>query len=162
VGEWWSGEDLEGFFCGLLSLWHLPGGTEEHHKILMLAIVLAKIWTWHLLNTSPAHYHCTVVFIVIVGDTRLKHMLRSTVFRGVMWRHVVIVYWRSGTAYQSNLQRSGTPDPCIWDWYIVPKMSINNYHSTLHNILEERRSQQRSRSWNAGKNVWCWVTILDN
>jgi hypothetical protein len=63
---------------------------------------------------------------------------------------VVVVYWRFGTTYRSNLQASRSHEVQVlsswtsWSLKIgpigCPKTSAEDYHSTLRNILEERRS----------------------
>jgi hypothetical protein len=65
-------------------------------------------------------------------------MMRSALFWDIMQRRVVILYRCFGTIYGSHLQ-AGLLDPRSWDW-VCPETSVKDYHWTLRNIPEERRS----------------------
>jgi hypothetical protein len=65
--------------------------------------------------------------------------IRSAVF----WNRVVIPYRRFGTMYQSHLQGSRNPTrPLKMGPIRCPETSVKDYHSTLRNNKEERRTHQ--------------------
>ena len=69
---------------------------------------------------------------------------KYAVFWGIMLRRVVIVYRRFGTTYRSHIQgsTSWTSWPLKMGPIRRPETSVKDYHSTLRNIPEERRSHQ--------------------
>jgi hypothetical protein len=60
--------------------------------------------------------------------------MRSVLFWNITKRRVVILYRRFGTKYRSHFQ--GPRSPC-------PETSVKDCHSTLRNVPEERRSQDK-------------------
>jgi hypothetical protein len=93
------------------------------------------------------------VALVIQHAKRMRHpwfqvsaamFMRSALFWYITQRRVVILYRRFGTMYWPHLQGSssllGFLDPSRWDRYVIPKRRYNDYHSTLRNMPEERRS----------------------
>jgi hypothetical protein len=73
-------------------------------------------------------------------------VVRSELFWDVTQRRVVIPHRRFGTTYRSHLQGPINPRRKLSSWTLkmgsiaFPETSVTNYHSTLHNIPEERRS----------------------
>ena len=75
--------------------------------------------------------------------------VRSTFFRDVTQRRVVIPYLLFGTTYRSHFQesigerRNSSKTSCSLKMWPIgcPETSARNYHSTLRKIPEERRSQ---------------------
>jgi hypothetical protein len=65
--------------------------------------------------------------------------MRSAPFWDITQRRVVIVYRYFGTAFRSHLQESRSPRRKI-GLICCPETSVNNYHTALHNIAEERTS----------------------
>jgi hypothetical protein len=63
----------------------------------------------------------------------------SALFWDIAQRWVVILYRRFGATYRSYLQ--GTSWPLNMGPIGCPETSVQNYHSTLRNIAEERRSR---------------------
>jgi hypothetical protein len=78
--------------------------------------------------------------------------MKSTLFWDITRLRVVIVYQRYGT-YRSHLQ--GSRSPSKMGPRHCPETSVNNYHSTLRNISEERRSQYKC-SFLGGKAAGGW------
>jgi hypothetical protein len=78
------------------------------------------------------------------------NLLRSELFCDVTQRRVVILYRRFGTKYRSHLQGSRGPTRIFFlDLWALkmgpircPETSVKDYHSTLRNTPEERRSRQ--------------------
>jgi hypothetical protein len=73
-------------------------------------------------------------------------LMKSALFWGVTQSQVVILYWRFRTMYRSHLQVSKSPlHWTSWPFKMGPirctETSVQDYHSTLHNTPEERRSQ---------------------
>ena len=78
-------------------------------------------------------------------------LLISALFWDITQRRVVILYPRWGTTYRSRLQGPRSPSswPFLLDYLTLEKMgpircpetSAKDYHSTLRNIPEERRSR---------------------
>jgi hypothetical protein len=71
-------------------------------------------------------------------------LMRSALFWDVTRRRVVIVYRRLGTTYRSHHHgsrvRVGKDSwPVNMEPIYCPETSVNNYHTTPHNIPEERR-----------------------
>jgi hypothetical protein len=50
----WIGKDMEGSYRALTegAIPHLPGGTEESHESLIIAVFRAYIWAWNLPDKS--------------------------------------------------------------------------------------------------------------
>jgi hypothetical protein len=61
------------------------------------------------------------------------YFMRAAIFLDITQRRVGTLYRRFGTTYLSHLQGQDGTDGC-------PETSVQNYHCTLRNILEERRS----------------------
>jgi hypothetical protein len=80
-------------------------------------------------------------------------LTRSALFWASTQRRVVILYWRFGTTYRSVFKGQEVQevfllalfDPWRWDNALSRKV-VKDYHSTLRNIPEERRSQY----WRSG------------
>jgi hypothetical protein len=76
----------------------------------------------------------------------LSWLTGSAFFWDVTQRRMVIVYWRFGKTC-----RSGLVAPCKMGPIRCPETSVKDYHSTLRNIPEERRSHQHRvgslKSW---------------
>jgi hypothetical protein len=71
-----------------------------------------------------------------------KHLI-SALFWDISKLRVAIIYRRFGTKYRSHLQGSRSPRrPLKMGSIRCPETSVKNYHSTLCNIPEERRSHQ--------------------
>jgi hypothetical protein len=82
------------------------------------------------------------------------HVMRSPLFWDIMRRRMVIVYRRFGKTYRSHLQgvkcrigpiftgQQSDSWPMKMGQIICPETSVNDYHSTLLNTPEERRSHQ--------------------
>jgi hypothetical protein len=66
-------------------------------------------------------------------------MLRSAFFWDVMQRRLVVCYRRFGTTSRCQLQRSSSPRSLKIRTIGCPQTSVQNCHSTLRNIPEERR-----------------------
>jgi hypothetical protein len=87
------------------------------------------------LSSVQWKWRCTILETTWGLDTNILEQryqistVRSVLFCIIMWRHVVTLYQCFRTTYWSHMIR-------------CPKMSVNNYHITLHNILEECRSHQ--------------------
>ena len=64
--------------------------------------------------------------------------MRSALVCDITQRIVLIPYWRFGTTYRSHFQGSSSPR---WDPIVCYETSVTNYHYTLRNIAEKRRSQ---------------------
>jgi hypothetical protein len=62
--------------------------------------------------------------------------VKSPLFWDVTQRWVVVLYWYLGETYWSHLQGSRSPTGRI----SCPETSVHNYHATLCNIPEERKS----------------------
>lgn len=74
-----------------------------------------------------------------------QRQLRSSLFCSVTQYRLVLGYWSFGATYQSLLQ--GTAWLLKTGPVSYPKMSITNYHSTLHNISTQQRPHlQHGRS----------------
>jgi hypothetical protein len=70
------------------------------------------------------------------------HFMRSALLWDITHRRVVILYRRFGTTYRSYLFCSWTILPLKMGPRRCTETSVKDYHSTLCNILEERRSLQ--------------------
>jgi hypothetical protein len=64
--------------------------------------------------------------------------IRSVLFWDITQRWVVVLYQRFGTT--CRVHRRGSTEPVIMGPIGCPETSVQNYHSTLCNIPEERRS----------------------
>jgi hypothetical protein len=67
--------------------------------------------------------------------------LTSALFWDIKQRRVVILYRRFGIIYRSHFQGSSTSLPLIMGPICCPETLLQNYHSTLPNISEDRRSE---------------------
>jgi hypothetical protein len=76
--------------------------------------------------------------------------MRSAFFWRITQRRMVILHWRLGTTYRSHIQESKSPRRVYSSWTFwplkmgpirCPETSVKNYHSTLRNTPEERKSQ---------------------
>jgi hypothetical protein len=68
-------------------------------------------------------------------------LVRFALFSDITQRRAVILYRRFGSTYPSHLQGSKSPRPLNMGPTGCPETSVKYYHSTLHNIREERKSQ---------------------
>jgi hypothetical protein len=68
--------------------------------------------------------------------------MRSALFWGITQRRMVILYRSLGTTYRSHRQGSCTSWPLKMGPIYCPETSVKDYHSTLRNTPEERRSHQ--------------------
>jgi hypothetical protein len=79
--------------------------------------------------------------------------VRHALFRDITQRMVVIPYRHFGTPYRSHGSKNERRKPVTWGKQFIPgrvwthphpslcvETSVRNYHYTLHNILEDRRS----------------------
>jgi hypothetical protein len=68
--------------------------------------------------------------------------MKYALFWDITQRWVVFLYRRLWTTYRSHLQGLRSPNRKAWPLKIgpigCPEASVRNYHSTLHNIPEER------------------------
>jgi hypothetical protein len=93
-------------------------------------------------------------------------LLRSALFWDLTQCHVVILFWRFGTTYQSHpqkwrsIRRKGNFS--FWtSWHLklgmihCPETSVKDYHSTLRKIPEERTSHQRRSGSLKSKILYC-------
>ena len=80
--------------------------------------------------------------------------ITSVLFWNTAQRRVVIPYRRFGTTYQSHLEGSRKPNswPSTMGLVGCPHTSLSNYHHTLRNIPEHRRSRV----------LWIWYGVHAN
>jgi hypothetical protein len=97
--------------------------------------------------TAPQISQCSPVlasslFLFKILD---KPPRRSTLFRDITLRRVVVVHRLFGTTYRCCLlgPRVSDPWPLKMGPIRCPETSVSNYHTTQRNIPEERRSRQR-------------------
>ena len=88
--------------------------------------------------------------------------LRSALFWDITQRWVVVLYRRFGTNYLSHLQGSWTSWPLKMGPIGFPETSVQNYHSTLCNIPEARRSQLLSGGSMSSRVVSCLYFQFDS
>jgi hypothetical protein len=81
-------------------------------------------------------------------------LMKSALFWNITRGRVVILYRRFGTTYRSHLQGSISPrrqERTSWPLKMGPmqrpETPVKDYHSSLRNIPEERRSQINGLMW---------------
>jgi hypothetical protein len=87
----------------------------------------------------------TLLYLSVISGFR-RDVDECALFRDITQRRVAVLYRRFGTTYQSHLKgsrsprRKGTSWPLKMGLINCPETSLQNYHSPLRNILEERES----------------------
>jgi hypothetical protein len=110
-------------------------------------------------NTSP-------VYIFALLKSGEETLSRSALFWDITQRRVAILYRRFGTTCRSHLQGSRSLGLwASWPLKMGPicclETSVKDYHWTLRNIREERRSHQhRGRSLKSRKKRWITANVL--
>jgi hypothetical protein len=128
------------------------------HKGVHLKSKLQQTGTWpaaawlqrHLCYRPAVFFRRLALIMLSVPQRKFRTAFKSYCFRyalfwGIRQRRVVILYRRFGTTHPLGLF-----DPSRMGRIRCPETSVNDYHSTLRNTPEERKSHlhRGGEAWN--------------